>query len=94
MALESIGHPPFRFMNDPNVPDELGRAGGHDLDIDLDALTYYIGGQSPDPNEDDPVMAVWRERLFLYMGRNAARPVIFYGLPADQVIELGMQNEL
>ncbi len=81
-------------MNDPNVPDELGRAGGHDLDIDLDALTYYIGGQVLIPNEDDPVMAVWRERLFPVHGAQCRSTGHLLRTPADQVIELGMQNEL
>jgi KUP system potassium uptake protein len=84
----------FGFMNEPNVPDELRRAREYDLDIDLNAVTYYVGGQVLIPNADDPVMAPWREKLFLFLGRNAARPVNFYGLPPDRVIELGIQIEL
>jgi KUP system potassium uptake protein len=39
-------------------------------------------------------MAIWRERLFAWMVRNASGAAQFFGLPANQVIELGAQIEL
>ncbi len=84
----------FGFMDDPKVPEELRRAQQQGLDIDVDAVTYYVGGQNVIPSEDDPAMAVWREKLFAYLARNAAWPTSFYGLPPDRVIELGIQIEL
>lgn len=75
-------------------PDELRRARRHGLDVDLKRMTYYVGGQHLNPTEDDPAMAVWREKLFVYLARNAAWSTSFYGLPSDRVIELGMQIEL
>ena len=35
-----------------------------------------------------------RERLFALMARNAARPDVFYGLPPEHVIELGLLVDL
>ena len=61
----------FGFMDDPNVPEALRRAKRHGLDLDLDTVTYYVGGQQLVPTEDDPAMAVWREKLFVYLARNA-----------------------
>lgn len=84
----------FGFMDDPKVPDELRRARRHGLDVDLNRVTYYVGGQRLNPTEDDPAMAVWREKLFVYLARNAALSTSFYRLPSDRVIELGMQIEL
>jgi KUP system potassium uptake protein len=84
----------FGFMDDPKVPEELSRTQKQGLEIDVDAVTYYVGGQNVIPSENDPVMAVWREKLFVYLARNAAWPTSFYGLPPDRVIELGMQIEL
>jgi KUP system potassium uptake protein len=39
-------------------------------------------------------MAVWREKLFALLGRNAARASEYYSLPADRVVELGEQISL
>jgi KUP system potassium uptake protein len=39
-------------------------------------------------------MAIWREQVFAFMARNAFRATMFYNIPADQVIEVGMQVEL
>jgi KUP system potassium uptake protein len=81
-------------MEDPNVPEALGRARRHGLNLDLNSVTYYVGGQHLVPTEDDPAIAVWREKLFVYLARNAGWSASFYGLPADRVIELGIQIEL
>ncbi len=81
----------FGFMDDPNVPDALRRSHGKGLDVDVDTVTYYVGGQNLIPTADCQVMAVWREKLFAYLARNAAWPANFYGIPPDQVIELGIE---
>jgi len=36
----------------------------------------------------------WREELFAVMARNAQRATAFFRLPANRVVELGMQIEL
>jgi hypothetical protein len=57
-------------------------------------VTYYIGGQQLIPTERNPAMANWREKLFVYLARNAYWPAAFYGIPSDQVIELGIQVKI
>jgi KUP system potassium uptake protein len=84
----------FGFMDDPNVPDALWWSHGKGPDVDVDTVTYYVGGQNLIPTEECPVMATWREKLFAYLARNAAWPANFYGLPPDQVIELGIEVKL
>jgi KUP system potassium uptake protein len=39
-------------------------------------------------------MALWRERLFAAMARNAGSVVEYFHLPANRVIELGTRIEL
>jgi K+ transporter len=41
-----------------------------------------------------PGMAMWRERLFVLMARNAVRATAFFRLPAERVVELGVQVEM
>ena len=39
-------------------------------------------------------MALWRERLFVSMSRNAAKASDFFRIPTNRVVELGTQVEL
>jgi len=39
-------------------------------------------------------MAIWRERLFVLMARNAVRAKAFFRLPPERVVELGVQVEM
>jgi len=39
-------------------------------------------------------MALWREKLFAWMVRNAESAMQFFRLPSNRVIELGSQLEI
>jgi KUP system potassium uptake protein len=41
-----------------------------------------------------PGMAIWREKLFGWMLRNAASAMEFFRLPTNRVVELGSQVEI
>ena len=39
-------------------------------------------------------MAIWREKIFAWMLRNAATAMDFFRLPTNRVVELGSQVEI
>ena len=39
-------------------------------------------------------MAGWRDKLFIFLSRNARRATNFFQIPPDRVVEIGMQMEL
>jgi KUP system potassium uptake protein len=41
-----------------------------------------------------PGMAIWREKIFSWMLRNAANAMTFFKLPSNRVVELGSQVEI
>ncbi|MDN5870214.1 MAG: potassium transporter Kup [Nitrococcus sp.] len=84
----------YGFMQATNVPVALRLAAEHDLKVDLDETTYYMGNATLIPSPDVPGMALWREKLFAYMSRNAARATAYYHIPPENVVELGIQVEL
>ena len=43
---------------------------------------------------DRPGMAIWREKLFAWMLRNAESAMEFFRLPTNRVVELGSQLEI
>jgi KUP system potassium uptake protein len=39
-------------------------------------------------------MALWRERLFIFLSRNSQRASSFFHIPAEQVVEIGVVVEI
>jgi KUP system potassium uptake protein len=83
----------YGFMEDPNVPEALTRAKEHGLDLDEADVTYFLGRETLIVTRT-PGMAMWREKLFVLMARNAVRATTFFRLPPERVVELGVQVEI
>ncbi|MEZ5565424.1 MAG: KUP/HAK/KT family potassium transporter [Gammaproteobacteria bacterium] len=84
----------YGYMQTPNIPVTLRGCERLGLVIDLKETTYYLGIETVIPRDDAHGMAYWRERLFALITRNAQRAAIYYGLPTEQVVELGIQIEI
>lgn len=84
----------YGFLDNPNVPSALRLCKRFGLEVDPHGVTYYVGRHTPIPVGEGQGMTLWREKLFAYMSRNAALPITFYRIPAENVIELGLQVEL
>jgi KUP system potassium uptake protein len=99
MTVESLGYGLYTlrlvygFMQDPNVPDALRAAQSRGLDIDADDVTYFLGRETILVTHRRG-MAIWREKLFVLMTRNAVRATAFFRLPPERVVELGVQVEI
>ena len=65
----------------------------HGLEVDEDDVTYFLGRETLIVTKT-PGMALWRERLFVLMARNAVRATTFFRLPPERVVELGVQVEI
>ncbi len=84
----------YGFMQQPNLPMALKLAQKLGLEIDLDNITYYVGRETLTPDQKIPGMALWRDRLFSFLSRNARPATTFYGLPPEDVVELGFQVKI
>jgi KUP system potassium uptake protein len=83
----------FGFMQSIDVPEEMGRiqcCGAPFRSIDT---SYFLSRQTLIAS-NIPGMALWREKLFAWMLRNAASPMQFFRLPTNRVVELGSQVEI
>ena len=83
----------YGFMEDPNVPEGLMRAREQGLELDEEDVTYFLGRETLIVTSS-PGMAMWRERLFVLMARNAVRATTYFSLPPERVVELGVQVEI
>jgi KUP system potassium uptake protein len=83
----------YGFMEDPDVPAALMQARDLGLEIDVDDLTYFLGRETILVTRKKG-MAIWREKLFVLLSRNAVRPLSYFRLPPERVVELGVQVEM
>jgi len=81
------------FMETPNVPTIMHKAGDQGLLIDPMDTTYFLGRESL-LTTGQSGMCRWRKTLFSVMSRNSIPATTYFGLPPDRVMELGMQVEL
>jgi KUP system potassium uptake protein len=81
------------FVEDPEVPAVLGRLAAHGLRIDPAETTFFLGRETLLATKR-PGMAIWREKLFAALARNARRATKYFRLPSDRVMELGTEIEL
>lgn len=83
----------FGFMETPDVVEIMTQIRETGIKFDIPEITFFVGRETLIAS-DNPGMALWREHLFAFMARNSYRATQFYNIPADQVIEVGMQVEL
>ena len=83
----------YGFTEDPDVPAglELLSLGGAPLVAD--DTTYFVGTETLLATKR-PGLPLWKEHLFVLMSRNALRATVFFRIPPERVVEIGMQVEL
>jgi KUP system potassium uptake protein len=81
----------YGFMETPDIPALL--ATGLIPDYMIEHTSFFLGRETVLATER-PGMALWRERIFAFMSRNAQPATAFFGIPPDRVVELGTQIEI
>jgi KUP system potassium uptake protein len=83
----------FGFMQDMNVPEALARIESCGLPFRMIETSFFLSRQTPLTSTVHG-MAIWREKLFAWMMRNAESPMEFFGLPPNRVVEMGSQVKI
>ena len=79
----------------PDVPAALNRARQLGLNWHKDDTTYYLAHLSLFTHSESRLgMSEWRDKLFVFISRNARSATSFFQIPPDRVIEIGIQLEL
>nr|WP_221195510.1 potassium transporter Kup [Luteibacter sp. Sphag1AF] len=84
----------FGFAEDPNIPLALTRASSMGLDFDMMDTTFFLSRETIVADARRPGMALWRDKLFAFMARNALPATAFFQIPGNRLIELGAQVEI
>jgi KUP system potassium uptake protein len=83
----------YGFMEEPNVPEVLRRCADFGLKLREAETSFFLSRETIIPSRKSG-MARWRENLFAVMARNSQSATSFFQLPANRVVELGMQVEI
>jgi len=83
----------YGFMEEVNVPAELAKLKGCGPACKMMDTSFFLARQTLIASSR-PGMAIWREKLFAWMLRNAESAMEFFKLPTNRVVELGSQVEI
>jgi len=83
----------YGFKDEPDVPRALELAAAKGLKFEMMETSFFLSRQTLIPTVG-PGMALWREKLFALMSRNASSATTFFRIPANRVVELGTRIEL
>ncbi len=101
VTVDPLGHECYRvilnfgFMNRPDVWRALSeQCPDHGLAFDLMQTSFFLSRERVIPVAGREGMALWREKMFAAMARNAGSVVEYFNIPTNRVIELGTQVEI
>ena len=83
----------FGFMDQPDVSQALEHSASHGLELDP-LQTWFLLSRATIVPRPGQGMAMWRERMFAAMARNARSAGDYFNIPSDRVIELGTKIEI
>ncbi len=83
----------YGFMEAPDVPAALELCRSKGFAVDLKQVSFFVSRETILPSLQ-PGIAMWREKLFALMSRNAQNATDFFKIPTDNVVELGTQVEI
>jgi KUP system potassium uptake protein len=100
LKVRSLGHGFYQvvalygFMQTPNVPDILRQAAEkHGVPYAPERTSYFLGRETLLATKKSGMLR-WRKALFSFISRNSRSATQYFGIPADRVVELGMQIDL
>ena len=80
----------YGFKDEPDIPAALALCESQGLPVDMMETSFFLGRATLVPKHGSE-MVFWREKLFVFMFRNASSATSFYKIPSNRVVELGTQ---
>ena len=84
----------YGFMEETDIPASLVKVESCGPQFKMMETSFFLARQTLIASPARPGMALWRERLFAWMLRNAESAMEFFKLPPNRVVELGAQVEI
>ena len=83
----------YGFREDPDIPAALKQCEKQGMCFHMMETSFFLSRETLIATKM-PGMALWREKLFVWMTQNAESAMRFFKLPVNRVLELGTQIEI
>ena len=99
IKIQELGHDCFQmdfyygFKDEVDIPRTLELCAEYGYSFDLMTTSFFVS-RIRLVSAAKSGMAVWRQRLFIWLSRNAPTTADYYRIPANRVIELGARIEI
>ena len=81
-------------METPDVGLALELCGPSGLQLEPMDVTYFLSREKIVPSLHAEGIALWRNKVFAAMARNAGDITDFFNIPTNRVVELGTRVQL
>jgi KUP system potassium uptake protein len=99
VEVRSLGHNFYKvfaiygFKDETDLPRALDLCMLEGLEINMLDTSFFLSRETIIPTSK-PGMALWREKIFVSMARNAGSVTAYFQIPTNRVVELGTQVEI
>jgi KUP system potassium uptake protein len=84
----------FGYMEEPHLLPVLAAVSrAENVPLDFENATYYIGHETIVASDAGSINRI-PEMIFSYLNRNAVHEERRYGMPTEQIVEIGTQIDL
>jgi KUP system potassium uptake protein len=80
----------YGFMETPNVEQGLALCRRRGLNIDPASTSFFLSRRVLRPTSRSQ-MALWQEKLFIWLAGTAEDAAAYFRIPSDRVVEIGTQ---
>jgi KUP system potassium uptake protein len=81
------------FMEEPKIDNILALSREKGLEFNVESVSFFLGREKLTIS-DNPRMSRWRSNLFAFMSRNSMDASSYFGIPQNQIIEVGVPLQL
>ena len=83
----------YGYMETPDLGELIERIDRTILPLKIEECSFFLSRENVLPARASPLGKI-RQRIFLFLGRNALPATDFFRLPPSRVVELGMRIEI
>jgi KUP system potassium uptake protein len=81
----------YGFLQQPDISSAIAECRPDGIALSGKGIVYFLNGERLVLSHERNPIRRWRKQLFAVLVRNARSASTFFGLPSDQVVELGQE---